>query len=248
MATALPYVFPLVEDVHYSDTIHSLLYIHEYDTIHTSVVVHVDSVMSFSLFKDCESFYSTLFNWLVGVCAVVLAAFTLYSVIKFFLDREKIKTLEKQVDNMVAKLAKFENINCFHSEHLIQLWLNLGRLMGKNGDAEFEYISYMQVLDILGQNFNEEDYNLVKEAKITERLKKINYGNRLSCESGALDEIKSLENLIKVLDGAKEKNDFLDDLKSLVAMRLNNTPQKKDNLLKRLTKKIKFSFTQLRRK
>lgn len=220
----IPYKLPTLTCTDYSDTIYTYLHIHSYDTVYKTI--QIDSVLTYKNFQETLSHYSSMFNWCLGICTVVLAAFTLYSVIKFVIDRSKLKDLEKQADLLKTKFEELNNIKVIHSEHIIQLWLNLACFMKKKGETKFEYFGYMQTLDVLGKDFYKEDLYPVIESNITKRLIELGtYDLRHSSESSCLDEINTLKRLSDRLEKEfQEKNEslceFIEDLQKLISIRL----------------------------
>lgn len=250
----IPYRLPQLTNTSFCDTIHTFIYVHKYDTVHTTINVDVDSLIAYSNFRESLSDYSTMFNLCLIVCTVVLASFTLYSVIKFVYDNYKINELKKNLesriqefDSMKNKLEKIKNVNYMHTEHIIQMWLNLSRVFRKKNDEEFEYIAYMQIIDALGKNFNKDDYNLAKQSFFIKQLKKLKPRNNGLFESGTLEEIDSIKRLIECLKAYEGEQDFIKDLQSLICSRLHQpVSEKKNSCLGKCKNYIKSKIDQIK--
>lgn len=238
----IPYRVTHLPNINHCDTIHTIIHVHKYDTVHTTVNVDVDSLIAYTKFRESLSDYSTMFNWALVLCGVVLAAFTLYSVIKFIIDELKIKSLEKSVDELSKKVIGINSINSFYSEQIIQVWLNLGILFGKKGDERFEYIAYMQVIDVLGKVFNREDFITVKASPLISRLKEIGLPDQRNiAESSILDEIDSIKRLANCLEN--KDDEFKKELEKLISIRLQRSTSKKECWLENVKRAIKAVFT-----
>ena len=224
----IPYKLPQLTNIDVFDTIHTILHVHTYDTVYKTI--QIDSVLSYKNFQETLSYYSTMFNMALIICTVVIACFTLCSVVKYVLDREKLKNLEKEAEILKIKFKELNNIKVAHSEHIIQLWLNLARFMKAKGDVQFEYIGYMQVLDVLGKDFYKEDLYLVIDSNLTKRLIEIGtYDHKYASESSCLDEVVCLKRLKEYIEKElEEKNEpiknFVEDLQKLINLRLEQSP------------------------
>jgi len=206
-------------------------------TIHyDSIVTKIDSITSPSVITQVHDFYASSFSNLLEVISIIITIVIALLGVKLWIDlgqikefKERISIFEERLKIVDEKITLFEKTKFSFTEHIIQLWLNLGLLKESEGNGKFAYICFMNALDSLGQDFHKEDYDLIKCSGIIKKLKEKDAYKRGAGECSLLDEIESIKSVVDKLKEMPDEQETIADLNDLINVRLAQPQEEPEN-------------------
>ena len=212
-------VFKVVKTVHYD-----------------SIVTRIDSIASSSVLTQVHDFYASSFSNLLEVISIAITIAIALLGVKIWIDHEEIKEFKERISNFEErlkivneKITIFEKMKHSYTEHIIQMWLNLGRLKEREGNERFAYMCFMNVLDLLGQDFHKEDYDVIKCGGMIKKLKEKDTYKRRTGECSPSDEIKSIRRVVDKLKEMPDEKETIADLNDLINARLAQSHEESEN-------------------
>lgn len=223
-------------------------------TIHyDSIVTKIDSTVSPSIITQVHDFYASSYNDLLEILTFFLTIIVALIGIKWWIDygkmnefKDQISKFESRIEKIDEKITLFEKTKLSFTEHIIEMWVNLGLLKETEGNEKFAYICFMNALDFLGRDFHKEDYDFIKCSGIIKKLKEKDAYERRAGECSLLDEIDAIRRVVDKLKGMSDEKETIGDLNDLINVRLAQ-PQKELDGNRKKCKKIKGLYKKLKK-